>query len=228
MVTGACGSSNPVQPTIQSPAPFPQSCRTYATQWVATSTFGQPVSSAASFSATDSTLSQTSPVGSSQVVRRTFYQSVSDFIDEPSVVGRVLYLRTESCANANCLGGLAEVETPTYDSQRRRTGSTASVNGVPLIVEAYAAWDSQGRPTAGTRTQPGVCVAPLSLVYDDAGRTLTVAPAGLGSGAACLGVNFSSAKTYDPDGNLISDAESGGGTSTTTTYTITATAHLCK
>jgi hypothetical protein len=227
VTSAACGSSTPLQPT-QSATPFPQSCRTYATQWLATPTFGQRVSSSASFSATDATLTQMSPAGSSQAVRRTVYSSVADFIDEPAVVGRVLSLRTESCANANCTGGLLNVETPTYDSQRRRTGLTLSLSGAQLVVEMYSAWDSQGRPTAGTRTQPGVCVAPLSLVYDDAARTVTVAPTGLGSGVACLGVNFSSAQSYDGDGNLISDSGSAGGTSTTTTYTITATAHLCK
>jgi hypothetical protein len=227
VTSAACGSSSPVQPTW-SAAPFPQSCRTYATQWLATSTFGQPVSSSASFSATDATLTQTSPAGSAQVVRRTVYQNVADFIDEPTVVGRALSLRTESCANANCVGGLLDVETPTYDSQRRRTGLTRTLNGVSLIVETYSAWDSQGRPTAGTRTQPGECVAPLSLLYDDAARTVTVAPTGLGLGVACLGAYFSSAQSYDADGNLISDSESGGGTSTTAISTIAATAHLCK
>jgi hypothetical protein len=69
---------------------------------------------------------------------------------------------------------------------------------------------------------------PLSLVYDDVARTITVAPAGLGSGVACLGAYFSSAQSYDADGNLISETGSGGGTSTTTIRTITATARLCK
>jgi hypothetical protein len=213
--------------TLQSPAPFPQNCRTYATQWVATSDFGQPVTNSASFSATDATLTQTSPAGTSQVVRRTVYQSVADFIDEPTVVGRVLFLRTESCANDTCTGGLADVQTPTYDSQRRRTGQTLSLNGVPLLVEAYSAWDSRGRPTAGTRTQSG-CVAPLSLTYDDVARTAAVAPSGIGSGTLCLGAYFSSVQSYDADGNPITDTGSAGGTSTTTTSAITATARLCK
>jgi hypothetical protein len=226
VISAACtGSSNPLEP----PPPSPQACRTYATQWVSTSTFGQPVSTSASFNAATGTLTENSPAGSSQVVRRTVYQSVADFIDEPGILGRVLYLRTESCANAsNCAGELAEVEIPTYDSQRRRTSSTLGVNGATLLVEAYSAWDSQGRPTTGTRTQPGLCVAPLSLMYDDVARTITVAPAGLGSGILCLGVYFTSVQSYDADGNLISDTGSAGGTSTTTTHTITATARLCK
>lgn len=220
----ACGgSSSPLGPT-----PAPQACRTYATEWLSTPTFGPPVSHAASFETSSRAYVETSPAGSSQVVRRTTYASVADFIDEPGIFGRVLYVRRESCVGINCSGGFVQVETPAYDRQRRLTGLTLDLRGTLISTETYDTWDSQGRPTAGRRVQPGLCVLPISLSYDDGARTVSVSPVGSGSGVLCLGILYTTRQGYDADGNLVSDDGAAGGTGTTTTNTITATARLCK
>ena len=221
-----CGGteSNPIGPT-----PSPQTCRTYATAWDSTPTFGPPETSSASFDPAAHVYAETSPAGSGQVVRRTVYASTADFIDEPGILGRVLYSRRESCAGVrSCAGGLLQVETPTYDNQRKLTGIMTSVAGTPLSVETYSQWDAKNRPTAGTRSQPGLCVLPIVLIYDDAARTVAVTPAGSGVGVLCLGVYYSTQLGYDMDGNLISEGGVTGGTGTTATHTITAKAQLCK
>jgi hypothetical protein len=105
---------------------------------------------------------------------------------------------------------------------------TIQVNGPTLLVETYSAWDSQGRPTGGTRSQPGTCAGlPISLVYDDGARTISSGPVGPLPDVACLGVFFSGSQTFDADGNLVSDTESGGGTTTTTSRAISATNRIC-
>jgi hypothetical protein len=78
------------------------------------------------------------------------------------------------------------------------------------------------------RSQPGTCAGvPLSLTYDEAARTITVAPVGSGSGVLCVGVLYSGSQSYDADGNLVSETGAAGGTSTTTTHTVTSTARIC-
>ena len=66
------------------------------------------------------------------------------------------------------------------------------------------------------------------MTYNDAARTVSNEPTGLGSGVMCFGVLYSSQQGFDADGNLISDGGAAGGTGTTTTRTITATTRLCK
>jgi hypothetical protein len=193
---------------------------------MATPTFGAPAPGSASFSSATRTYTEMS--STAQVVRQTVYASAADFIDEPGVVGRVLYLRTATCPNrTGCTGSLAEVETPAYDARRRQTGLTLAVSGAPILTETYTAWDDAGRPIAGSRTQPGLCTVTLSFTYDDLARSVTIAPAG-GGGVFCLGVLYQTTLTYDPDGNLLSETGTVGGTTTTTVRAITATTQVCK
>src|SRR5437868_9101756 len=84
-------SSTSTPPTT--PSPQAQGCRTYATQWVSTSTFGSATTSSASFSTADNAYTERSPAGSSQIVRRTVYGSTADFLDDARTVGRFFYLR---------------------------------------------------------------------------------------------------------------------------------------
>lgn len=226
VVAAACGgNANPFQ---AGPAPFPQACRTYASQWTETSSFGVPTTASASFSRSDHVLSEMSPAGSTQIVRQTTYASDADFIDEPGVVGRALYLKTATCPSpANCSSGLAEVETPSYDADRRQTGVRQSVNGATLVTETYTAWDASGRPIAGARVQPGLCTVNLIFAYDDVARSVTVSPSGA-NGILCLGLSYQTMRTYDANGNLLTDTGAAGGTSTTSSRTIDTTAQLCK
>lgn len=229
LITAAagCGSSTAMNPL--GPAPSPQACRTYATEWTSTSTFGAPITHSASWSSSDRTYTEFVPAGSSQVARRTTYASVADFIDEPGVVGRSLYMRRDACqGNVGCTGALPASDIATYDSSRRQTGLQTQINGTVLLLEIYTAWDGQGRPVGGSRAQPGLCTIPVVLAYDDGARTMSETPTGAGTGILCLGVLTTSARTFDANGNVISETGSAGGTTTTTTSTITATAQVCK
>lgn len=233
VLSGACGgeSKNPVGP---SPPPIGggQACRTYATEWTTTFTFAPPKRTQATFSLADRSYSHISPAGSTQVVSRTLYDSVADFVDETAVMGRALHRRVERCTTSSCPVGLAEVDELTYDNQRRVATLTHFVLGAPLTAETYSAWDTQGRPTAGTMSQPqpGGCVFPISLGYNDAARTVTVAPGGPISGILCqvLASGVPATRSYDADGNLISETATAGGTSTTATHSIISTNRLCK
>jgi len=48
ITTASCGSSPSMNPLT--PVPSPQTCRTYATQWSSTSTFGAPTTHSAVWS----------------------------------------------------------------------------------------------------------------------------------------------------------------------------------
>src|SRR5262245_41217270 len=98
LTAAGCGSST-MNPSPLTPAPSPQACRTFATLWSSTSTFGQPVTHSASWNSSDRTYTEFTPAGSSLVSRRTAYASAADFIDEPGVVGRSLFRRRDSCPN---------------------------------------------------------------------------------------------------------------------------------
>jgi hypothetical protein len=140
----------------------------------------------------------------------------------------VLYSQTATCPNtAGCSGAPGEVETPTYDISRRRTGAIHSVNGATLFTDSFTQWDPSSRPIAGTRTQPGVCSAPLTTAYDEAARTVTETASG--SGSILCGVSSTlSAVAYDADGNVLSRTDSAGGTSTTISNAIGTTQKVCK
>jgi hypothetical protein len=225
----AChGSTSPVAPGNTPPPGATQQCRTFATAWTSTYTFAQPTSSSATFSESDRLYREYSPAGSSQLVRRVTYATVADFIDEAATFGRFLSRQTEMCAERNhCIGGLVVVETPTYDSRRRRSGLTLRLNGLPLFTDAYDQWDEHGRPLAGTRSEVQ-CATPVSLTYDDAARTLAIAPVAPGGGLLCIGLGFASRQTFDADGNVISETSVAGGTSTSVNHTITSTSQICK
>jgi len=145
------------------------------------------------------------------------------------VIGRSLWTRRDSCqGNTGCTGTLPASDIATYDGSRRQTGLQTQLNGATLLLEIYTAWDSQGRPIAGSRSQPGLCTIPIVISYDDAARTMSVAPTGNGSGILCLGVLTASARTFDANGDVISETGSAGGTTTTTASTINSTGQLCK
>ena len=232
---GACGGGgSPSAPSDVPPPGATQACRVFATEWSSTYTFAAPTTSSASFSAVDRVYTEYSPAGSSQAVRRVTYGSVADFVDEAAVFGRFLGRRTETCpARENCTSGLPPsallfVEVPSYDSQRRRTGLTARLNGALLYTDAYTQWDSHGRPTAGTRSLPQLCSLPLSATYDETTRTMSMGPSGPGTGPFCFGLAFALSQRFDANGNVVSETDTAGGTSTTANHDIRATTQVCK
>ncbi|MGE5837563.1 MAG: hypothetical protein ACM4AI_24035 [Acidobacteriota bacterium] len=235
MMIAACGGGrSPSAPSEVPPPGATQACRVFATEWSSTYSFAAPTTSSASFGTVDRVYTEYSPAGSSQAVRRVTYGSVADFVDEAAVFGRFLSRRTETCpARENCSSGLPPsallaVEVPSYDNQRRRTGLTAQLNGVILYTEAYTQWDSQGRPTAGTRSMPQACTLPLSATYDEATRTMAMGPSGPGTGPFCFGLAFALSQRFDANGNVVSETDAVGGTSTTVNNEIRATAQVCK
>jgi hypothetical protein len=228
VTVSACGGShNPLAPG-ELPAPIGggQACRSYAVEWTTTSDSGPATTSSAKFTAADRTYREFSPAGSAQLVRRTIYNSVADFVDETAVMGRLLYEQTDECQPNGCLS--AKVNS--YDGQRRVTRVNNLLTGVLLSTEIYSAWDNLGRHTAGTLSQ-SACDLPISLAYDDASRTVSVTPTGPGTGAGCLLVLFGPyfpVQSFDADGNLIRYSAAAGGTGTTQTHTVTATDRVCK
>ena len=75
--------------------------------------------------------------------------------------------------------------------------------------------------------QAGICAVPYSISYDDASRTVTETAAQ--SGSILCAVAFSSrSRTYDANGNVLSETAAAGGTSTTITNAIGATQQICK
>jgi len=226
VASGACnGDRRTIMPD---PVATGQQCRTYATAWT-TSSPGGPSSSSAEFDMASRVYQVFSPAGSSRVVARQVYATTGDFLEEPAVLGRVLYTRREECATDDCVGGLAVTYVPTYDGQRRTTSVTTRVSGVALITETYGAWDTLGRPTTGNRSHPPICDSvPMTIDYDDAGRTVTNQPTGPGVGLLCLGLIYETTRTYDANGNLVAERTAVGGTTTGTTHTVTSTATLCN
>jgi hypothetical protein len=235
VASGACGGGrSPSAPSDVPPPGATQACRVFATEWSSTYTFAAPTTSSASFNAADRTYTEFSPAGSSQAVRRVIYGSVADFIDEAAVFGRFLSRRTETCpARENCSAGLPPsallaVEVPSYDNQRRRTGLTAQLNGATLYTDVYTQWDSQGRPTSGTRSVPQACTLPLSVTYNETTRTLAMGPSGPSTGPFCFGLAFAISQRFDANGNVVSETDVAGGTSTTVNHDIHATVQICK
>ncbi len=228
LISACARQTSPTPPTPSpAPVPSPQICRTYATAWKATSTFGSAQSVTAAFDPTTHVYTE-SVAGTALKLRQTTYQSVADFVDEPGVVGRVLYAQSATCpGTAGCSGSLGEIETPAYDASRRRIGALHGVSGVTLFADTFTQWDLSGRPISGNRTQPGVCNVPMTIAYDDAARTMT--ESALGSGSLLCGVASTlSAVTYDADGNVLSESASAGGTTTTVDHAISATTKVCK
>lgn len=227
----ACGwfnggsSSRPTAPSV-TPLPSPRNCRTFATAWVATPTFGSAQNVVAAYNATSHVYQETI-AGTNLLLRQSTYASTSDFVDEPGVLGRVLYLQTAACSTTAGCQTLGEIEMPTYDNSRRRIGSVVRVNGVPLIVDTYLQWDSLGRPTSGERAQAGVCAVPYSLAYDDGTRTVTEG-AQAGGSILCAVASTSRVRTYDADGNVLTETGAAGGTSTTVSNAIQTVQQICK
>jgi hypothetical protein len=138
------------------------------------------------------------------------YNSVADFVDEVRVIPPVnLQTGSTSTNSGGCPGGSGS-NTFTYDSQRRLTAIVPNT-GNPTT---YTAWDSSGRPTAGSSGG-----ASISIAYDNAARTQTQTQT---SPAA------TSTLSFDANGILTSSVVSSGGVTSTTTFTTTSTATVCK
>jgi len=138
------------------------------------------------------------------------YTSNADFVDEAKVVPPITLAKSQSTTTSGICGGAGGTATYTYDSQRRLTRVTASTGA----VTTYTAWDSAGRPTAGSYSTGGT----ITNVHDSNART-TVQTQVIG------GTTNVSTLFYDANGLLLKTVEQGG---QTTTYTTLTTATVCS
>jgi hypothetical protein len=144
----------------------------------------------------------------------TSYNSVADFVDEVRVIPPVALSTTSVNTNSGACGTVVATSSYTYDSQRRVTQISNSAGGVVV----YTAWDTSGRPTAGT-TSTGTTI---SIVYDNAARSWTETQT-QSNGTRSVGT-----LTFDANGAQIRNVVVQGNVTTTTTFTNTATATVCK
>jgi YD repeat-containing protein len=156
---------------------------------------------------------------------RDTYNSVEDFVNEPTIVGKFLLtsrVAEPAPTSTSCQGGaITGTTTYTYDSERRLTRSVAvnpTGQGSPTVTYAYTAWDSQGRPTTGTVSIAGGPAFPVSVGYDDGARTVTI-------NAASASVTTI---TYDTDGNVVRFRGESSGFVTESVYNITSRAPICR
>ena len=168
-----------------------------------------------------------------QYVQTTTYDSAEDFIAEvirlkppaglPTTPGATMVTDVipplVRARRTVATGQIGLTMTNSYDSTNRRTGFDTKT-GQYLISTRYSAWDSSGRPTAGTMTGP-TGNSTVTFSYDEKGlsQTQTTTTQGL--------VNTITT-TYDQFGNPRSGSSTiTRGASSTTTYTSQSTAKLC-
>jgi hypothetical protein len=195
-------------------------CRTYATAADVTTTalgqtFNARLTAAFNTSNNTSTITTMSATGAPCTTSVSSYRSKDDFVDEVRVIPGVLMQTSTTTTNSGGCGSATSTVNYSYDSQRRLTSFTTSVFGVSNTT-TYTAWDSSGRPTAGSF--PGTTI---QNVYDDAARTLTQTQTTGGSSSRTV-------TTVDANGNQLSVVATSGSVTSTTTFTNTATAQVCK
>ena len=138
----------------------------------------------------------------------TTHATREDVVDEVKVVPPRLLARgtTTTIAGANRSTSTA---TNTYDSQRRLLTTTSVESGSGRTTTTrYTAWDTAGRPTAGTTG-----ASSFTHVYNDAARTQT----SMSSGVSCT-------NTFDANGNPVSGVCPGS----VSKWTIVSTAQICR
>ena len=218
------GGSSPNSPS--GPGNTGSSCRTVGTTQRSVQTFidGQQVTTdmACTFNgSTDVVCNNTffdNRGGPGTGVQTSRFASRSDLVDEASVnPPKTLSLGTTTVLT---VGGVSFTTTATnsYDAQRRLV-STRIANPAPLGGETtltYSAWDSSGRPTAGTFTPVIGGQFPISITYDNAART----------SRRNTGLNICT-QTHDQNGNIVRE-ECTGTTPSTTVVTIQNTQQICK
>ena len=138
-------------------------------------------------------------------------EQVADFVDEVRVIPPVSRAIDAVNTNSGSCGTGTFTTTYAYDSQRRVVQIT---NGTSAAT-TYTAWDESGRPTAGTTGGNG-----LSLVYNDAARTVTTTQSGSQPSVSTL--------SFDANGAQTQIVLVQSGITTTTSFTNTATATVCK
>jgi len=207
----SCGGSSDT-----GPSPTPQTCRTYATSSTTVTTVSTGGGNNRTLSCTFNSSNQlacTMTISVCGVVSFTVnYASKADFVDEVSVIPpRMLQLSQTTSPNSCNITNA----TYSYDGQKRLLNYT--ING---LTYSYSAWESGGRPTAGTVSGPGNSVVE-SWSYNDNARTATLVQSNA----------FGSTTTtyvYDANGNPGTVVVLSGGAVSTSVTSTTGTAQVCK
>ena len=113
--------------------------------------------------------------------------------------------------------GFAQINS--FDGTNRLTGFQSRTQGGTSNVR-YSAWDSSGRPTAGTMQSP-VSSSTVQFSYDEKARTQTQT-------TTTSGITSTITTTYDQNGNMrASNSSVTRGTPSTTTWTSHSSATVC-
>ncbi len=215
--TVTTSSNNPPTPPVTTPPVSSTTCRTYPTAASVTTISGGTTMNAlltGSFNPTTSTSTITTMFANGGPCTTSVftYRSTADFVDEVRVIpGLSKQTSTTTTNTGACGAGTANVSY-TYDGQGRLTSFTSGAS-----TTTYTAWDSSGRPTAGSF--PGTTIA---NVYNDATRTWVQTQTAAG------GAVSTSTMTFDANGAQLMIVNVSGGNTSTTTFTNTATAQVCK
>ena len=200
------------------------SCRTGATSTHSVQTFsaGNTVTSDTTCSVAGSTVTCNSTFvdsvgGPGSMTQTSEFATRNDIIDE--VATNPPLSRSQSTTTVTTVSGVSFTTTArnTYDAQKRLT-STAVVTQLPPISSTFtfSAWDSSGRPTAGTLTLSPGGQNPVSFTYDNANRTST----------RNTGLNICT-QTHDVNGIIVRESCTGTDPSTTV-VTINSTQQICR
>ena len=198
-------------------------CRTYGTSVTGSDSNSYTVV----FDSTAKTYTRTRASDSVQDIAT--YNSISDFVDEVSVVP------LKSLHTQQVIGAVSYTCIPQYNSSTQMTGGNCNSGA---IVVTYTAWDSNNRPTTGTRSNATPTCNNFSetWTYNDTTRVATVLyDYSSGSGGGCPGSPSLSTSYYDTNGNLIrqvsdlnNDGDTDDASESDVTYTINTTAQVCK
>jgi hypothetical protein len=149
-------------------------------------------------------------------VQTTSYKSKSDAVDEVRVVPPL----TRWLSLSQTIASVRSDLTHSFDAESRPI-RLVSVTASGTITTTYRAWDTLGRPTAGTEVAPQLTTA-LSFAYDDTARTSTTTRIAPGY------PRFVGVQAYNSDGlQTVYNTTFGDRTSTTTT-TIASTERVCR
>lgn len=198
------------------------SCRTYPTAATVTTTLPSGASQTASLtgafdsSVNRATVTTLGPTGAVCTTSVSTYRSTADFVDEVRVIPGVSLQTMTVTTNGPACGGVTSTVNYNYDASGRLTSFVTMALGVSSTT-AYTAWDSAGRPTAGSF--PGTTIANS---YDDATRTWIQRQTPASGGAS------TTTMTFDANGNQVSVVNTSGNFTSTTTFNTTATNRVCK
>jgi YD repeat-containing protein len=143
------------------------------------------------------------------------FASVADFIGDAP---RIYIISTSSVhpmkVSTTQTTGVTTTSSYTYDSQGRVTRIDLQTNG-GSSVQTFTSWDSFGRPTFSTLSNPN---ATLAYAYDDSARVGTITN----------NLGHVITRTFDANGIAVRQVSVTGSVTATQVDTIPSTAMVCR